>query len=255
MIVNRIWEQHFGRGLVDTPSNFGVQGSRPTHPDLLTDLAARFIASGWSIKWLHRELMLSATYRQSSAYEAAKDAVDPENRLLWRMNRRRLEIEAWRASMLAVSGSLGHAPGGAPMELTAAENRRRTIYGLVDRRDLDSMLRLHDFPEPAGHSPRREPTMTPVQQLFVLNSSFLGQQAERLYERVKSTPHATNAARVKQVYEWMFARPPTAAQVELASSFLASGRAADESSEKAAGEAWRQYLHALLSSNEFAFVD
>ena len=247
VIVNRIWEQHFGRGLVDTPSNFGDQGSRPTHPELLSDLAARFIQSGWSIKWLHREIMLSAAYQQSSAHVAAKSAIDPDNRLLWRMNRRRLEIEAWRDSMLAVSGVLAHTSGGAPSELTADDNHRRTVYGLVDRRNLDSMLRLHDFPDPAGHSPRREPTTTPVQQLFVLNSKFLSQQADRLYDRVKSMGETSTTARVRKIYEWMFARFPTPAQVELAESFLASGSDHDAT--------WTQYLHALLSSNEFAFVD
>src|SRR5207245_603958 len=104
VLVNRVWERHFGRGLVATPSNFGNLGERPSHPELLDYLASRFIASGWSLKSLHRTIMLSATYQLSSASDAQGIALDPENTLLWRANRRRLEVEAWRDAMLAVSG-------------------------------------------------------------------------------------------------------------------------------------------------------
>jgi len=180
VMVNRVWKYHFGRGLVETTSDFGVQGARPSHPELLDDLTARFMENGWSLKWLHREIMLSATYRQSSAADSAKFAVDPENRWLWRMNRRRLDIEAWRDAMLAVSGQLDRKVGGPAVNLTTLDNGRRTIYGSIDREEPDDMLRLHDFPDAASHSPSREPTTTAIQQLFVLNSPFVQKQATAL---------------------------------------------------------------------------
>ncbi|MFO0964495.1 MAG: DUF1553 domain-containing protein [Gemmataceae bacterium] len=185
VIVNRVWTHHFGRGLVETPSDFGAQGERPSHPELLDDLAARFIANGWSLKWLHREIMLSAAYRQSSAIDKAKQSLDPENRLLWRMNPRRLDAEAWRDAILSASGKLDDTVGGASQELGDAKNTRRTIYGTVKRRELSDFLRLHDFPDPTTHASHRVPTVTPLQQLFTLNSPFMQQQAEALARAVE----------------------------------------------------------------------
>src|SRR5262249_52082978 len=146
VMVNRIWQHHFGRGLVSTPSNFGALGERPTHPELLDYLAARFIASGWSIKTLHREILLSAAYQASSHADARNQELDPANQYLWRMNRRRLEVEAWRDAMLAVSDSLDETVGGPSNELALPENHRRTLYAVVSRHDLDWLLRLFDFP-------------------------------------------------------------------------------------------------------------
>ncbi len=250
VIVNRIWRQHFGRGLVDTPSNFGAQGSLPTHPALLDDLAARFVAAGWSLKWLHREIMLSSAYRQSSGFNAAKDAVDSDNRLLWRMHRRRLEVEAWRDAMLAVTGLLDGRPGGAAQELSSVDNHRRTLYGLVKRRDLDDLLRLYDFPDATVHSPGRVPTTTPLQQLFVLNSDFIAAQAAALFARLKSEG-VDDAERVRRAYQLLFGRPATDGQVQVALEYLATG-----GDDPAAREhSWRQYAQVLLGSNEFMFVD
>jgi hypothetical protein len=250
VIVNRIWRQHFGRGLVDTPSNFGAQGSLPTHPALLDDLAARFVAAGWSLKWLHREIMLSSAYRQSSGFDAAKDAVDPDNRLLWRMHRRRLEVEAWRDAMLSVAGLLDGRPGGAAHELSAADNHRRTLYGLVKRRDLDDLLRLYDFPDATVHSPGRVPTTTPLQQLFVLNSDFMAAQAAALVARLR-TEGADDAERVRRAHQLLYGRPATDGQVQVALEFLVTG-----GDDLAAREdSWRQYAQVLLGSNEFMFVD
>ena len=148
---------------------------------MLDDLTARFIANGWSLKWLHREIMLSAAYRQASAPRRdASTPIDPDNRWLWRMNRRRLEVEAWRDAMLAVTGTLSPERGGPPRTWATPNNRRRTLYGTVKRRELTDLLRLHDFPDPTTHSPGRVPTTTPLQQLFVLNSPFMRQQAAAL---------------------------------------------------------------------------
>ncbi len=255
VIVNRIWGEHFGRGIVATTSNFGTQGSRPSHPELLDHLAARFIASGWSLKWLHRTIMLSATYQQSSRMHSDSFAIDPENRLLWRMNRRRLEFESWRDAALAASGRLDLQVGGAPKALSTDENRRRTLYGLIDRRELDTMLRLHDFPDPAGHSPRREPTTTPVQQLFVLNSPFIRSHARHLHDRLTRRGLPTTDEKVRQVYLWLFGRRATAQQIRLARVFVGAENRTGSQHAAEVSTTWQQYLQALLASNEFAFVD
>ena len=184
VIVNRVWLHHFGRGIVGTPSNFGTLGERPTHPELLDYLAARFVAGGWSIKALHREIMLSATYRLGSRHDGRNATADPDNRLLWRMNRRRLEVEPWRDAMLAVAGNLDRTVGGPSADLSSPANRRRTLYGAVSRHNLDPLLRLFDFPDPNLTSDRRPVTSVPLQQLFVLNSPFMARQAKALAARV-----------------------------------------------------------------------
>ncbi|MFO0796153.1 MAG: PSD1 and planctomycete cytochrome C domain-containing protein [Gemmataceae bacterium] len=246
VVVNRVWKHHFGRGLVETPSDFGRQGERPSHPELLDDLAARFVAAGWSLKWLHREIVLSAAYRQGGAADASKQTADPDNRLLWRMTRRRLDVEAWRDAMLAVSGNLRRDLGGAPQELTDAANRRRTLYGLVRRRDLTDLLRLHDFPDPLTHTAARIPTTTALQQLYALNGPLLRQAAAALSRRVAADEPAGGAARVRRAYSLLFHRPPTERETILALGFLGGAPDAD---------AWTRYAHVLLGSNEFLFVD
>ncbi|MBI2805081.1 MAG: PSD1 domain-containing protein [Planctomycetes bacterium] len=245
VIVNRVWQQHFGAGLVATPSDFGTQGARPSHPELLDDLTGRFLQNRWSIKWLHREIMLSAAYQQASDYDAKKQAVDPDNHLLWRMNRRRLDVEAWRDAMLAVAGNLDLKQGGPPVELNDPKNNRRTLYGKVKRRELPDLLRLFDFPDPTTHSATRVPTATPLQQLFTLNSPFLQQQASALVKRLKA--EVTNQdARIRRAHELLFGRMATDQEFRLAREFL--GNPPSE-------QAWLQYAHVLLGSNEFAFVD
>ncbi|HKB42155.1 MAG TPA: DUF1553 domain-containing protein, partial [Gemmataceae bacterium] len=253
VIVNRTWEHHFGRGLVETPSNFGAEGARPSHPQLLDDLAARFVAAGWSLKWLHREIVLSAAYRQASAIgqPAPQERIDPDNRWLWRANRRRLEAEAWRDAMLAVVGSLDRRVGGPSLDLGAADNRRRTLYGTIKRRELHDFLRLHDFPDPTTHSPGRTPTTTPLQQLFVLNSPFLQQQAETLSRRLQAEAPGGVEDRVRRAYLLLFARPATDAEVKLAVEFLRAGKP----DAPVSAATWREYAQVLLGSNEFLFVD
>lgn len=251
VMVNRVWSHHFGRGLVDTPSDFGSQGARPSHPQLLDDLTARFIAHGWSLKWLHREIVLSATYQQASSHNEHNNALDPDNRWLWRMNRRRLEVEAWRDAMLAVTGTLSLVRGGPPQELSDPNNRRRTIYGTVKRRELNDLLRLNDFPDPMAHSPARVPTTTPLQQLFVLNSPFMQQQAAALVRRIKTEAPESLEARVQQAYRLLYGRPATEGQVKLAIAFLKEGSPRDSEQDTR----WQQYAQVLLGNNEFLFVD
>jgi len=245
VIVNRVWKHHFGAGLVETPSDFGSQGARPTHPALLDDLAARFVANGWSLKWLHREIMLSAAYQLSSQGAAKPQAVDPDNRLLWRMNRRRLEVEAWRDALLAVTGTLRREMGGPARELSDPGHRRRTLYGTITRRELTDLLRLHDVPDATTHSAGRVPTTTPLQGLFVLNSPLMQAQSAALVRRLKAEAPGGTEERVRRAYLLLYGRPATAGQVRLAVEFLGMGGDA----------AWEEYAQVLLAANEFLYVD
>ncbi len=251
VIVNRVWAHHFGVGLVRTPSDFGQQGERPSHPELLDALASRFVAEGWSLKKLHRELVLSATYQQtSSAERPAEIGTDPGNLLLWRMNRRRLDVEAWRDSLLAASGRLDLAMGGPSADLSDLANRRRTLYARIGREDQDNLLLLYDFPTPSGHSPSREQTTTPLQQLFVLNSPLFSFQAGALAERI-GAPSSSEliVPQVRQLYRELLAREPSERELELAQAFLAAAEPG------ALSASWSQYVHAVLGSNEEMFVD
>ena len=181
VIVNRVWMWHFGKGLVNTPSDFGLRSDPPTHPALLDYLACEFVASGWSVKTLHRRIMRSSTYQQRS--KACADGLqhDPENRLLWRFNRQRLDFEAMRDSVLAVSGSLDPIIGGPAVPITDPPfTTRRTIYGFIDRQNLDGLYRTFDFAVPDATSPRRFVTTVPQQALFLMNSPFLHEQSRRL---------------------------------------------------------------------------
>ncbi len=281
VMVNRVWQHHFGRGLVGTPSNFGLLGERPTHPELLDHLAAKFVASGWSLKQLHREIMLSATYRLASQVDGRgltvdgqrktpdrtdvsspstfnrqlSTTLDPDNRLLWRQNRRRLDIEAWRDSMLAVSGNLDRALGGAAVNLNDAGNRRRTLYASISRHELNGTLRLFDFPDPNLTSERRVSTTVPMQQLFVLNSDFLTRQAKSLSSRLANEASSDDKGRIERAYSILFQRPPTEAEVRIGLSYLQAPLPDNVPASEVKFTAWEQYTQALLGTNEFAFVD
>jgi cytochrome c551/c552 len=249
VIVNRIWLEHFGRGLVDTPSNFGAQGARPTHPELLDDLAARFIAGGWSVKDLHREILLSKTWRQSSSFDEAKAKIDPENRWLSRMNRRRLDFESWRDAMLFAAGRLDLTMGGPSLDLASENNRRRTLYATIHRRDMSPTLQIHDFPDPTQHSPKRHATVTALQGLYALNAPLLANQAKAIVERTREECGEDPAARIGRAYWLLYSRPPSEKEQQLGLTFI--NHAADAEHEAR----WIQYIHVLLVSNEFAFVE
>jgi len=235
--VNRVWGWHFGEHLVRTPSDFGTQGQKPTHPELLDDLAARFVESGWSLKWLHREIMLSATYRQDSRLRDDANQADPTNRWLWRMNPQRLDIEAWRDSILQASGELDLAMFGESAEID--ETPRRSVYARISRGRPHRMLQLYDFPDVTQHSPQRQQTTTPLQQLFVLNSEWMQQRATALAARVEEVD--APAERVEALYRLTLGREPSASELRLALDFLAGG------------ERWTQYAQALLGTNESSF--
>ena len=250
VMVNRLWQNHFGQGIVRTPGNFGRLGSPPTHPELLEYLTHRFIQGNYSVKALHREILLSATYRQSSRYSKAAAAKDPENRLLWRANRRRLDAEALRDSILSIAGNLGPSIGGASVDLTKDE-RRRSVYGQVKRSRLDSMLALFDFPDPSLSSQQRAVTNVPSQKLFFLNSRLVWDQAGILADRVHRQGNPVDGQTVNRAYRLIFGRQATQEERELALNFMETVPARDNP----ASDQLRQYLQTLLSSNEFLFVD
>jgi len=254
VMVNRVWQLHFDRGLVRTPSNFGARGERPTHPELLDYLARRFIDSGWSLKTLHRDIVLSAAYQMSSHFDARGYEADPENKLLWRMNRKRLEVEAWRDAMLAVAGTLDPTLGGPSLDLNASNNRRRTLYGAVSRNDLNSLLRLFDFPDPNITAEKRTVTTVPLQQLFVLNSEFMVQNAKALAARLTKMTDLSDADRIREAVVLVYGRPATDREVTLGLAFLNAPQPAGQGRGPAL-TSWEQYAQVLLGANEFLFVD
>jgi hypothetical protein len=248
VLVNRVWAQFFGRGLVTTPSNFGALGQRPSHPELLDDLAVRFMQHGWSLKWLMREIALSSTYRQSSRIDAAKQAADPAIELLGRMPRRRLSIEAWRDALLAASGRLERKVGGPSIEPDDPDETRRTLYSRISRLELNRLLALFDFPDPNVHSERRSETITPLQKLFVLNSPFMLRQADAFVERLEREAGDGAAVKIRRAYAVLHGRAPSDAELELGLSFV-DVPASDRMSR------WSQYAQVLLASNEVLLLD
>lgn len=250
VIANRVWAGHFGQGLVRTPSNFGELGERPTHPELLDYLAVSLMENGWSLKSLHRQIMLSTTYQLSSRFDERNFERDPENKLIWRMNRRRLEVEPWRDAMLAVSGNLNKSAGGPSIDLAKADNNRRTLYGFISRHKLNDLLRLFDFPDPNITSGKRSVTTVPLQQLFVLNSDFMVNQAKALSARLEKQS-SSNKDRIETAYQLLFSRPVSAEELEMGLEFLKS-----VNEEKTPSlTPWEQFSLALLGSSEFTFVD
>lgn len=262
VLVNRVWAYHFGEGLVRTPGDFGLRGEPPTHPELLDYVAARFMEDGWSIKKLHKLLMLSSAYQQRSDSDPRSAAIDPENRLLWRQSRQRLDLEGLRDSLLFVAGSLDDTMGGPSMELTSAPySKRRTVYGFINRQNLQGMYRTFDFASPDTTSARRYRTSVPQQALFFLNSLFVIEQAQHLARRVEATPDA--AGRVQALYRIVFARAPEPEELTSGVHFLETpsaqiSRAAyiPEPNRPAPHlTPLERYAQGLLMTNEFCFVD
>jgi len=292
VMVNRIWLHHFGEGLVRTPSDFGMRSEPPTHPELLDYLATRFVAGareaggGWSVKQMHRAIMLSSAYQMSSEENDRGHKIDPENRLLWRMHRRRLDLEALRDSLLAVSGQLDPKIGGPAVEITKPPfPPRRTIYGFIDRQNLQGMFRTFDLASPDTTNSHRHQTTVPQQALFMMNSPFVVDLARHLAARPELATMTDPARRIRYVYRLLFGRLPSADELALGLRFtqspvaggsppsntagapstgndvrLASTGKAGSSPQPAADVArsltpWEEYIQVLLMTNEFAFVD
>jgi hypothetical protein len=243
VMVNRIWQLHFGQGIVRTPSNFGLLGDRPSHPELLDYLSSRFVENKWSVKAMHKEIMLSATYALSTEESPRNIAQDPENRLFWRANMiPRLDAESLRDALLAVSGNLDLSMGGPAAPLTD-DNKRRTVYGYVNRNKLDRMLQLFDFPDPNTTSERRLITVGPLQQLYFMNSSFVALQAKALANRLNSAAR-NDTGKITLAYRLLFGRLPTQPEIRLGLDFLTQTH-----------QGWAQYAQALLNSSEFSSLN
>jgi len=217
------------------------------------------MSNGWSIKAVVREIVLSSTYRQSSdnrrsgagVSPASKNpqpsSLDPDNALLWRMNRRRLSIEQWRDAVLFVSGELA-LEGGKSLELDDPDNRRRTVYARISRLKLNDLLMQFDYPDANVHAEQRSVTTTAMQKLFMLNSPFILSRAKALAARLTANPRQADKQRIERAYRLLFAREPEASEVKLALDFLRKPPAA-------AMTRWEQYAQILLASNEMLYVD
>ncbi len=284
VMANRLWLYHFGRGIVNSPSNFGVMGERPSHPELLDYLAARFIESKWSMKALHREIMLSSTYQLAYERTPKEMEVDPDNRLLSRANFRRLEAETLRDSMLFVTGVLDERLGGPPQALGRADNKKRTLYARASR-SPDDFLALFDYPDPNITNDQREVTNVPTQGLFFMNSPLVARQAEALVARLGPEGETDAVARIERAYRTLFQRDPSTAEVERGLAFLERAKAEfnmepstltesssrptsrrrraapdeEEEEEQATTVSkltpWQAYAQALLCSGEFIYFN
>jgi hypothetical protein len=276
VIVNRVWLHYFEQPLVKTPSDFGMRSEPPSHPELLDYLAMYLVEHNWSLKSLHKLILDSATYQQASADRADARQADPENRLLWRMNRKRLDFEALRDALLAASGQLDPVVGGPAVELTKTPwTGRRTIYGLIDRQNLPNLFRTFDFASPDTHSPQRFTTTVPQQALYMMNSPFVRDQVRALAAQASLSNMADTRARIEQLYRLTLARSPSDSELALGESFLSQAQPAANVAvapaaegapaagaapidAKASGDAlstWEQYVQVVLLSNEFVFVD
>lgn len=252
VIVNRVWAWHFGRGLVATPSDFGTRSEPPSHPGLLDWLADDFIRHDWSIKHLHRRIVTSATWQMASTHPGEipqavgrnPNLIDSENRLLWKFNRRRLGFEELRDALVFATGSVDTKMGGPPINTLGGFNGRRSIYGRINRMDVAPVLRAFDFPDPNITCARREVTTVPPQALYLMNHPVMADYAGRIVGR-KDLP-AELPARIQRMYQLLFARLPIADELALAQQFLG------ESPDSAR---WQSFVHALILTNEFTFID
>ena len=217
VIANRIWKADFGTGIVDTPSNFGFGGERPTNPELLEYLANEFVKNGMSVKKLQREIMLSAVYQLSTADDREAAAKDSGDRLYWRASRKRMDAEQLRDSILQVAGDLDDSISGPSKELTP-DYHRRTVYGHVSRYKLDSYLQLFDFPPPNISAEKRFTTTVPLQRLFLMNSDFVQLEAEALYKRVAA--ESDNRARIRKLYNLAYGRDPKEPEIQIGLDYL-----------------------------------
>ena len=244
VIVNRVWQWHFGQAIVGTPSNFGILGEKPSHPKLLDWLASSFVEEGWSLKKFHRKILLSATWQMSSVHDDAKFAKDGDNRFLWRMNPRKLDAENWRDSLLVASGELDFTIGGSPIT-NILTSPRRTLYSKIsrsgDRFDSDAFLRLFGFPAPQSTSAKRAVSTVPQQYLFMMNSSFMQKRAQALTQTLQQEKDP--GRRIRMLYERLYSRLPEPRETEAGLTFVES--TSDPS------KVWAQYAQVLLSSHEF----
>jgi mono/diheme cytochrome c family protein len=254
VFANRVWKWHFGTGIVDTPDNFGKMGEKPSNPDLLEYLAAKFSEDGLTLKKLQKEIMLSAVYQLSTDGNVANMEEDANNRYYWRFNRLRLNAEALRDSILFVAGDLDLKKTGGPSVEFSEDNTSRTVFCKVSRFHLDNYLQVFDFPNPSVTAEQRFATNVPLQRLYFMNDGFVYAQASKLSDRVYTK--GTDEERIKELYRLLFGRAPTGEEVQLGLAFLKANP--EKPGHEIAGQpttALKQYTRALLSSNEFEFLN
>jgi hypothetical protein len=274
VIANRVWRWHFGQGLVRSVDNFGKLGETPSHPQLLDWLARQLVADGWSLKKLHRRILLSRVYQQGTAWNQRAGQLDPENRLCWRMSRRRMDVEQLRDSLLATSGQLDLTLGGpslrcAPFQDLSAgaasrqpalyQSVRRSVYLPVLRGAVYDVFRTFDFPDPAVIDGNRATTTVAAQALFMMNSSLMAEAAKHLARSILSNPGLDDCDRLELASRRVLGRPATALELASWSSFLgryqSAASIAQESPDARRRLAWQGLCRALLSSNEFVYID
>ncbi len=294
VVVNRVWMHHFGEGFVRTPDDLGVQSEAPTHPELLDYLSSYFMEQGWSLKKLHKLVMLSRVYQESSHTRPEYEAVDPENRLLWRANIRRLDFEATRDSLLVFSGQLDRTVGGKPVNLTDEPySYRRSVYGYIDRGNLPELMLQFDFSDPDMPNSKRTTTIVPQQALFLMNSPMTVDVARKIMARPEVAGAGADYQRIAAIYRVIFQRSPTQQETQVGMQFLAGeGHAPVAAAPLVANEqggkrgrnpgdmrkafgaarfgaiqnegarverkpltAWETYAQALLFSNEAAYLN
>ena len=253
VLVNRVWAWHFGVGLVDSASDFGLRCEEPEQRKLLDYLADYFVRNKWSIKQLQREIVLSAVFRQQSQTRLSYNTADPENRLLWKFNRQRLNLEAMRDTLLKVTGRLNTRMGGKPVEITKTEWKpRRSVYGYIERQNLPNFFRTFDFASPDSSSPGRFRTSVPQQALYLMNSPFMKQLVADmpLNLTLEPTGPAVQEKAIHKVYHAFFQRNPTRGELEMGMNFFGSNEASGKPET-----IWEQYVQTLLMSNELIFID
>jgi hypothetical protein len=229
VMVNRVWLHHFGEGIVTTPDDFGTMAAPPSHPELLDWLSAQFMQSGWSVKRLHRLIMLSAVYQQKSDTHPAYAAKDPGNRLLWRYNIRRLDFEPLRDTLLYISGKLDLKAGGQPVNILAEPySMRRSVYGFIDRANLPEMMNHFDFASPGMPTGKRHETTVPQQALFMMNSPLMVDVSRQLLARSEMAQAKNDQQRVHALYWMVYQRAPRPEEIELGLSFIAAANADGE---------------------------
>ncbi len=249
VIANWVWQHHFGKGLVLSSDDFGTRGDPPTHPALLDYLASKVLEDGWSLKKIHKRIMMSASYQQASIEKRVAREKDPTNQLLWRMPPRRLEMEAMRDSLLAVSGELDPTAGGQPFEEKGEKAiPRRSVYAFLNRDVIPPMVATFDGADPSACTVKRQETMVPQQTLFALNSTYVQDRAAALMKLDEIANAKSDQDRIKRIYQRVYSRNPLPGELETALQFIAP------SGESKPG-LWKQLAHALIAANEFHFVD
>jgi len=273
VMVNRIWQYHFGKAIVQTANNFGNQGKKPTHPQLLDFLAARFIKSGWSIKDMHRLIMASQTYQLAGQDNPSYNRTDPDNQYYWKFDRRRLDAEAIRDAMLFVSGQLDPAPSAEPHPFppqkewhftqhepfkAVYETNKRSVYLMTQRIKKHPFMAIFDGPDTNAGTPNRASSITPIQALFMMNDPFVHTQAEKFAQRIlQKTPN--DDQRIELAFLLALARPPTDQEKQASIKFLHNFKdntiTTDTPADKLQQLAWESYARTLLRTNEFIYID